>query len=85
MLLLLHISILIPLLMRRMLFIYFGTLLYHHYCFQCLQQHVPDHAKLIPGDAAVVAGINTGEIGKKIAWNAILGSKLFDEMKQASA
>jgi hypothetical protein len=43
---------------------------------------LPNHAKLIPADAIVVAGIHTGEIGKKIAWNAILGSKLFEEMKK---
>jgi hypothetical protein len=43
---------------------------------------IPDHAKLIPANAVVVAGVNTKEIGKKIAWNAIIGSKLFDEMKK---
>jgi hypothetical protein len=46
---------------------------------------LPDHAKLIPGDAIVVAGVNTEEIGKKMAWNAILGSKLFDEWKKQQA
>ncbi len=43
---------------------------------------IPKHAKLIPANAVVVAGLNTEEIGKKIAWNAITGSKLFDEMKK---
>lgn len=43
---------------------------------------IPEHAKLIPANAVVVAGLNTKEIGKKIAWNAIIGSKLFDEMKK---
>ena len=45
-------------------------------------RNLPDHAKLIPANAVVAAGVNTKEIGKKIAWNAIIGSKLFDEMKE---
>lgn len=44
---------------------------------------LPDHAKYIPKDALVVLGVNTGKIGKEIAWSAIVGSKLFDEMKKA--
>ena len=40
---------------------------------------VPDHAKYIPKDAVVVIGINARQIGKKIAWNAITGSKLFKQ------
>lgn len=43
--------------------------------------NMPDHAKYIPKDAVAVVGINTKQIGKKIAWNALTGSKMFDEMK----
>lgn len=42
----------------------------------------PDHTKYIPKDAALVVGINTSSLGKKIAWNAFWGSKLLDEMKK---
>lgn len=42
---------------------------------------IPDHAKYIPKDAVAVVGINTKQIGKKVAWNAFMGSKMFDEMK----
>jgi hypothetical protein len=42
----------------------------------------PDHTKYIPKDAAMVLGINTSSLGKKIAWNAFWGSKLLDEMKK---
>jgi hypothetical protein len=38
--------------------------------------------RYIPKDAVVVAGINIKSLGKKIAWNAITGSKLFKEMQQ---
>jgi hypothetical protein len=44
--------------------------------------NIPDHAKYIPKDALVVVGVNTKEIGKKIAWNAIMGSKLMEEMQK---
>lgn len=43
---------------------------------------VPDHARLIPKDAVMVAGIHTTSIGKKIAWDAIMGSKLVEKMKE---
>lgn len=43
---------------------------------------VPKHASLIPKDAVFVAGINTGELGKKVAWNALTGSDLFKQMKE---
>ena len=43
---------------------------------------LPDHARYIPKDATVVAGINFKSLSKKIAWNAITGSKLFKEMQQ---
>lgn len=44
--------------------------------------NMPDHARYIPKDAIVVVGLNTKEIGKKIAWNAIMGSKLLEEMQK---
>lgn len=43
--------------------------------------NMPDHARYIPKDAVVVAGLNTKEIGKEIAWSALVGSKLFEQMK----
>lgn len=43
---------------------------------------VPDTARYIPKNAIAVLGINTKEIGKKIAWNLITGSKLFDDIKK---
>lgn len=42
---------------------------------------MPDHARYIPKDAVVVAGINLKSLSKKIAWNVITGSKLFKEMQ----
>ncbi|XZF13237.1 DUF4836 family protein [Chitinophagaceae bacterium MMS25-I14] len=44
--------------------------------------NVPEHAQFIPKDAVAVTGINTRELSKKIAWNAILGSKILDQIKQ---
>lgn len=41
---------------------------------------VPEHARYIPKDAVAVLGINTKQLGKKIAWNMLTGSKLLDEM-----
>ena len=43
---------------------------------------IPDHARYIPKDAVAVAGINLKSLGKKIAWNMITGSKLFQEMQK---
>lgn len=43
---------------------------------------VPDHASLIPKNAIMVAGIHTTSIGKKIAWDAIMGSKLIEKLKE---
>ncbi len=43
---------------------------------------IPDHARYIPKDALAVAGINLKALGKKIAWNYITGSKLFQEMQK---
>jgi hypothetical protein len=42
----------------------------------------PQHLKYIPKDASVVVGVNTAELGKKIAWDALWGSKLLEEMQQ---
>lgn len=44
-------------------------------------QSLPDHAKYIPKDAMAVIGIHTGEMRKELAWSAVTGSKLLDEMK----
>lgn len=41
----------------------------------------PQHARYIPKNAMVVVGLNTKGLSKKLAWNAIIGSKLLDEMK----
>lgn len=43
---------------------------------------VPDHAKYIPNDAVIVVGLNTEKISKGLAWNAITGSKVLDDMKK---
>ena len=43
---------------------------------------LPDHARYIPKDAVVVAGVNLKSLSKKIAWNVITGSKLFKEMQK---
>lgn len=45
---------------------------------------VPDHARYIPRDATAVIGINTNVLGKKIAWSAITGSKLIDELEKGA-
>jgi hypothetical protein len=42
----------------------------------------PDHMRYVPKDAVVVAGINMKSLSKKIAWNVITGSKLFQEMQK---
>lgn len=44
--------------------------------------NMPDHAKYIPKDALVVVGLNTKEVGKKMAWNAIMGSELLENMQK---
>ncbi len=45
---------------------------------------LPEHAKYIPEDASVVIGLNTGGLSKKVAWSAITGSKILDEMKESA-
>ncbi len=37
-------------------------------------KNVPDHARYIPKTAVSVVGINTGAMGKKMAWESITGS-----------
>jgi hypothetical protein len=43
---------------------------------------LPDHAKYIPKDAMTVVGVNTKELGKKIAWSTLTGNKLMDNIKK---
>jgi len=43
---------------------------------------VPDHARYIPADALVVIGVNTKQMSREIAWNAIAGSKILDELNK---
>lgn len=42
----------------------------------------PTHADHIPATATAVLGINTAALGKKVAWNALWGSKLLKNMQQ---
>ena len=46
-------------------------------------QSLPKHARYIPKDALVVLGVHTGEMQKALAWSAITGSSLLDEMRKA--
>lgn len=41
----------------------------------------PDHAKYIPKNALMVAEINTKELSKKIAWDMISSSNMWDKLK----
>jgi hypothetical protein len=43
---------------------------------------VPDHAKYIPKDAVAVGSVDMKQLGKKIMWNAVTGSKLFKKMQE---
>src|SRR5436190_10409051 len=45
---------------------------------------VPKHARFIPKDALFVMGVHTGEMRKTLAWSAITGSSLLDEMRKAA-
>lgn len=49
-------------------------------CSSC--NNIPDHAKYIPKNAAIVVGIDIKALTKKVAWNAITGSKLFKDMQK---
>ncbi len=42
----------------------------------------PDHARHIPPDALCIVGVNTREISREIAWNALSGSDLFHKLKE---
>ena len=42
---------------------------------------MPEHAKYIPKDAVAVVSVDISAMGKKMAWSAITGSKIFDEWK----
>ena len=44
---------------------------------------VPKHARLIPKDALFVLGVHTGEMRKELAWSAITGSGLMEELRKA--
>jgi hypothetical protein len=46
---------------------------------------VPKHARYIPKDAFVVVGLHTGEIRKELAWSAITGSGLLEDLRKAGA
>lgn len=63
---------------RHLLLLLAGALL----LFSC--QSVPDHARYIPKDATAVVGVNTNVLSKKIAWSAITGSKLLDELEKGA-
>ncbi len=41
---------------------------------------LPETAGYIPSDATMVMGVNTREIGKKLAWDIITGSDIFKQM-----
>ncbi len=43
---------------------------------------IPEHTKYIPKDAMVVGSVDMKQLGKKIVWNAITGSKLFKKMEE---
>ena len=44
---------------------------------------LPKHARYVPKDALMVLGLHTGEMSKELAWSAITGSNLLDEMRKA--
>lgn len=43
---------------------------------------MPKHAHYIPKDALLVGAIDVNKLTKKMIWNAITGSELFDEMQK---
>jgi len=45
---------------------------------------LPETAGYIPSDAMMVIGVNTKEIGKKLAWDIITGSDIFKQMMEQS-
>jgi len=46
---------------------------------------LPDHARYIPKNAVAVFSLDAKTLGKKVAWNVITGSKLFQEMQNEMA
>ncbi len=50
------------------------------FLFSC--NNMPDHAKYIPNDAQLVVAIDMKQMGKKLIWNALTGSELFEEMQR---
>jgi hypothetical protein len=63
---------------RILLFVMSVLLVFSSAC----NKSLPDHARYIPKDAMAVAGINTKELGKKIAWSTLTGNKLLDNIKK---
>ncbi|MBL7682486.1 MAG: DUF4836 family protein [Flavipsychrobacter sp.] len=51
-------------------------------CFLSACNKTPEHVNYIPKDASLVIGVNTAGLGKKIAWDALWGSKLLEEMQE---
>jgi hypothetical protein len=45
-------------------------------------KHAPESVNYIPKDASAVTSINLGALGKKIAWNVITGSKIFQDLQK---
>jgi hypothetical protein len=43
---------------------------------------IPKHANYIPKDALLVGAVDVNQLTKKMIWNAITGSALFDEMQK---
>lgn len=46
---------------------------------------VPRHGRYVPKDAFMVLGVHTGEMRKELAWSAITGSGLLDELRKKGA
>lgn len=46
--------------------------------------HLPRQARYLPKDAMAVIGVHTGKMRKELAWSAILGSGLMDELRKAA-
>jgi hypothetical protein len=64
---------------RNIVFAFYILLVF---AFSACHTGLPDHAKYIPKDAVTVIGINTKELGKKIAWSTLTGNKLLENIKK---
>lgn len=42
---------------------------------------LPDHVRYVPKDAMMVVGLHTGQLQKKIAWSAVTGSSMLQELR----